>query len=388
MKCLSRAETNVDEWGHHSFFVRRDGKRTGPSTRDAHVVMSKKRKTESSEADVAHAEAEAEEEESKYAKRMRKEARRARKAAAEHDENNNANCGVLATEMTQGKHAHLSIADAHVTHAFQRGDAAAASTAASAAPSTSPSRRVRIGGLSRLTTVESIVALIGGGVATSAVRLLPGGGNAAVAVVTMPDAAAAAHAVTTLHDTKLDGRFLTVMLYEAAAAAAPAPAPSALHQMNTHTTNAAAMPTMHPPKSEGVSLDWVCVACGANNFTRRTSCFRCAAAKRPEAGGGAVAGVAHDVHQYQSAARCAPLDGGDGGRSGVVSVSGDGYEVYVKYLSHAASDAAVRDYFERCGELLGDVRVLRDATTGESKGAGFVTFVSEVRHRTDIRPRL
>ncbi|CAL6432344.1 unnamed protein product [Bathycoccus prasinos] len=52
----------------------------------------------------------------------------------------------------------------------------------------------------------------------------------------------------------------------------------------------------------------------------------------------------------------------------------EGYEVFVKYLPKNVDESDIADFFKRCGELKEEVNLLRDQTTGSSKGAGFLTF--------------
>jgi len=106
--------------------------------------------------------------------------------------------------------------------------------------------------------------------------------------------------------------------------------------------------------------DWQCAECAMTNFARRMSCFRCAAAKTAPASGGARAVV------NTTAAR-APTQGS----------AQDGYEVFLKFLPHSASEEEVTNYFADCGAIVGQARLLRDQLSGQSKGAGFVTFVDE-----------
>ena len=51
--------------------------------------------------------------------------------------------------------------------------------------------------------------------------------------------------------------------------------------------------------------------------------------------------------------------------------------MFVKYLPHTSEEAEVSDFFSQFGEILGGVRLIRNPTTGQCKGAGFVTFAHE-----------
>ena len=67
-----------------------------------------------------------------------------------------------------------------------------------------------------------------------------------------------------------------------------------------------------------------------------------------------------------------------GGRAPRKATTKNGYEVFVKYLPHETSESEVGAFFaENFGPLKGDVRLIRDQS-GRCKGAGFVTFASEI----------
>ena len=121
--------------------------------------------------------------------------------------------------------------------------------------------------------------------------------------------------------------------------------------------------------------DWQCT-CGSSNFARRSTCFRCKAPRSGgvdntngyPAGGGARTPVRIPSAHVQSGTRSeAPTQGSDA----------NGYEVFVKYLPHTSEEAEVSDFFSQFGEILGGVRLIRNPTTGQCKGAGFVTFAHE-----------
>ena len=106
--------------------------------------------------------------------------------------------------------------------------------------------------------------------------------------------------------------------------------------------------------------DWTCGACGCSNFARRTSCFRCAAARSATSGRASNAAV-------NTAAARAPAQGS----------TQEGYEVFLKYLPHSADETEVYNFFADCGAIVGPARLLRDPQSGQAKGAGFITFVDE-----------
>lgn len=135
--------------------------------------------------------------------------------------------------------------------------------------------------------------------------------------------------------------------------------------------------------------DWNC-HCGSVNFARRSTCFRCNAprAENNGAGPGAPGGVLRIPAAHTQ---------GHGGREGNAGSSksgalaaftqgneGDGYEVFVKYLPHTAQEHEVADFFSQYGALKGDVRLIRNPSTGQCKGAGFVTFASEQARQTAL----
>jgi 16S rRNA (cytosine1402-N4)-methyltransferase len=53
-----------------------------------------------------------------------------------------------------------------------------------------------------------------------------------------------------------------------------------------------------------------------------------------------------------------------------------GNEIYIKYLPTTATEKDVADFFAEAGEIVGEVRLMKNPATGQSKGAGFVTFAS------------
>eukprot|EP00933_Yihiella_yeosuensis_P039354 TRINITY_DN3331_c1_g4_i1.p1 TRINITY_DN3331_c1_g4~~TRINITY_DN3331_c1_g4_i1.p1 ORF type:complete len:491 (-),score=88.64 TRINITY_DN3331_c1_g4_i1:356-1828(-) len=60
------------------------------------------------------------------------------------------------------------------------------------------------------------------------------------------------------------------------------------------------------------------------------------------------------------------------------------YEVFLKYLPSSADEATVREHFQNCGEILGDVRLLRDSS-GNCKGVGWITFSSRKAQAAALR---
>ena len=130
--------------------------------------------------------------------------------------------------------------------------------------------------------------------------------------------------------------------------------------------------------------DWTC-PCGSVNFARRRSCFRCEAPRVDGTAATANANANANANAAPSSRRSIPSIP-SAGASGVDTAAtkaptqgndGDGYEVFVKYLPHASEERDVADFFSQFGPLRGDVRLLRHPTTGQCKGAGFVTFAAE-----------
>jgi len=54
----------------------------------------------------------------------------------------------------------------------------------------------------------------------------------------------------------------------------------------------------------------------------------------------------------------------------------EGTEVFLKYLPSSADEKSVVKFFKHCGEVVGDVRLLRDSSTGNCKGVGWITFAT------------
>ena len=135
--------------------------------------------------------------------------------------------------------------------------------------------------------------------------------------------------------------------------------------------------------------DWQC-PCGSTNFARRSSCFRCRAPRADGVAGGgnapggtppggdAPVGVGRPTNERTTGpASAARTEAGSAARAPAQGSDADGYEVFVKYLPHTSEEHEVADVFSQFGEILGGVRLIRNPTTGQCKGAGFVTFAHE-----------
>ena len=141
---------------------------------------------------------------------------------------------------------------------------------------------------------------------------------------------------------------------------------------------------MPPPTSAsrhdtGVN-DWTCGSggCGSVNFARRSSCFRCNAAR---AGGGAAAATPGSI---QGALTNITAVGAAAPRHPTQGTEADGFEVFVKYLPHTADENEIAEFFSQFGSLHGEVRLLRNPVTGQAKGAGFVSFATEHARATAL----
>lgn len=53
-----------------------------------------------------------------------------------------------------------------------------------------------------------------------------------------------------------------------------------------------------------------------------------------------------------------------------------GVEVFLKYLPPSATEDGLQELFGNCGDMVGDVRLLRDTSTGKCKGVGWITFAN------------
>ena len=127
--------------------------------------------------------------------------------------------------------------------------------------------------------------------------------------------------------------------------------------------------------------DWQC-PCGSTNFARRSSCFRCRAPRADgvagtSAGGNAPVGVGRPHERTTGPASAARTEAGAAARASAQGSDANGYEVFIKYLPHTSEEHEVADFFSQFGEILGGVRLIRNPTTGQCKGAGFVTFAHE-----------
>lgn len=54
-----------------------------------------------------------------------------------------------------------------------------------------------------------------------------------------------------------------------------------------------------------------------------------------------------------------------------------GFEVFFKYLPYSANETEMRSMFEECGEIVGDIRLMRNPANGQCKGIGWITFSTE-----------
>jgi len=150
---------------------------------------------------------------------------------------------------------------------------------------------------------------------------------------------------------------------------------------------------MPPPGSasrhDSGANDWAC-PCSSVNFARRDTCFRChaprafpdgqgpasAGAGRGGSGGGVCAIATHNP--AAASAHVPAWASGEGGAPPVdTTAAADGFEVFVKYLPHTAEEAEVAALFSQFGGLSGEVRLMRHPSTGQCKGAGFVSFATE-----------
>jgi len=256
----------------------------------------------------------------------------------------------------------------------------AKTSAAPADDDDASSVRVRITGLTKTAnaaTLSTFLSLAKDDVVvglwgTSGRGPKPPGGHAFIDNVSAKDAKAL---IKKFDGASVDGETIKVMVDDGSAAEAEAartpkaPASASrppLFGGGASLTNAAQSPMNTAPMFNGSTPgevradDWACGACGCSNFARRTSCFRCAAPKSAVTSAGPKTAV-------NTAAARAPAQG---------SIQ-EGYEVFLKYLPHSASEEEVTNYFADCGAIVGQARLLRDQLSGQSKGAGFVTFVNE-----------
>ena len=120
--------------------------------------------------------------------------------------------------------------------------------------------------------------------------------------------------------------------------------------------------------NEREGRDWTCKKCNGEILTdaRRVISVR-------EGGTGApTPGTAMRVNASTTTTTKKQNNAGD---SMVAQGSEEeGYEVFVKYLPKNVDESDIADFFKHCGELKEEVNLLRDQATGNSKGAGFLTF--------------
>ena len=122
--------------------------------------------------------------------------------------------------------------------------------------------------------------------------------------------------------------------------------------------------------NEREGRDWTCEKCGGENFARRETCYKCAAGKYGEQR--ETPPVMKTSASINTAVIKKQNNAGD--RMVAQGSEQEGYEVFVKYLPKNVDESDIADFFKRCGELKEEVNLLRDQTTGSSKGAGFLTF--------------
>lgn len=122
--------------------------------------------------------------------------------------------------------------------------------------------------------------------------------------------------------------------------------------------------------NEREGRDWTCEKCGGENFARRETCYKCAAGKYGEHK--QTPPVMKTSASINTAVIKKQNNAGD--RMVAQGSEQEGYEVFVKYLPKNVDESDIADFFRRCGELKEEVNLLRDQTTGSSKGAGFLTF--------------
>ena len=122
--------------------------------------------------------------------------------------------------------------------------------------------------------------------------------------------------------------------------------------------------------NEREGRDWTCEKCGGENFARRETCYKCAAGKYGEQR--ETPPVMKTSASINTAVVKKQNNAGD--RMVAQGSEQEGYEVFVKYLPKNVDESDIADFFKRCGELKEEVNLLRDQTTGSSKGAGFLTF--------------
>ena len=244
--------------------------------------------------------------------------------------------------------------------------------------------RVRITGLTKTANAATLSAFLSlskedvvvGLWGTSGRGPKPPGGHAFLDNMSAKDAKAL---IKKFDGATVDGETIKVMVDDGSAAAAEAArTPDVAARPPLFGGGGAASVNTPSPMNTAMAFnitpevradDWACGACGCSNFARRTSCFRCAAPKSAVTSAGPKTAV-------NTAAARAPAQGN----------AQEGYEVFLKYLPHSASEEEVTNYFADCGAIVGQARLLRDQLSGQSKGAGFVTFVNE-QGRTEALKR-
>jgi len=118
--------------------------------------------------------------------------------------------------------------------------------------------------------------------------------------------------------------------------------------------------------NEREGRDWTCEKCGGENFARRETCYKCGLGKYGE--------QVPAMKMNASINTSMKKQNNAGDRMVAQGSEQEGYEVFVKYLPKNVDESDIADFFKLCGELKEEVNLLRDQTTGNSKGAGFLTF--------------
>ena len=122
--------------------------------------------------------------------------------------------------------------------------------------------------------------------------------------------------------------------------------------------------------NEREGRDWTCEKCNGENFARRETCYKCGARRYGEQ---STPGTAMRVNASTTTTTTKKQNNA-GDRMVAQGSEEEGYEVFVKYLPKNVDESDIADFFKHCGELKEEVNLLRDQATGNSKGAGFLTF--------------
>jgi len=61
------------------------------------------------------------------------------------------------------------------------------------------------------------------------------------------------------------------------------------------------------------------------------------------------------------------------------------FEIFVKFLPYSTTEAQLREFFEECGPVIGEARLLRHPQTGQCKGVGWVSFAHRKAFQAALR---